>query len=75
MGEALTVGGIHVEVVKKAIKNLHLTVHPPQGRVHIVAPERMQLAPSGYTRFPSSPGCAAKSPSCKPRPASPAAST
>jgi hypothetical protein len=43
MGEALTIGGIHVEVVKKAIKNLHLTVHPPQGRVHIVAPERMQL--------------------------------
>jgi predicted metal-dependent hydrolase len=43
MGEALTIGGIHVEVVKKAIKNLHLTVHPPQGRVQIVAPERMQL--------------------------------
>jgi predicted metal-dependent hydrolase len=43
MGEALTIGGIHVEVVKKAIKNLHLTVHPPQGRVRIVAPERMQL--------------------------------
>lgn len=43
MGEALTIGGIRVEVDKKAIKNLHLTVHPPQGRVHIVAPERMQL--------------------------------
>jgi predicted metal-dependent hydrolase len=43
MGESLTIGGVHVEVVKKAIKNLHLTVHPPQGRVHIVAPERMQL--------------------------------
>jgi len=43
MGETLTIGGIHVEVAKKAIKNLHLTVHPPHGRVHIVAPERMQL--------------------------------
>jgi predicted metal-dependent hydrolase len=43
MGEEFTIGGIRVEVVKKAIKNLHLTVHPPQGRVHIVAPERMQL--------------------------------
>jgi len=43
MGEGFTIGGIHVEVVKKAIKNLHLTVHPPQGRVRIVAPERMQL--------------------------------
>ena len=43
MGEGFAIGGIHVEVVKKSIKNLHLTVHPPQGRVHIVAPERMQL--------------------------------
>ena len=43
MGESLTIGGVHVEVVKKAIKNLHLTVHPPQGHVRIVAPERMQL--------------------------------
>jgi predicted metal-dependent hydrolase len=43
MGDGFAIGGIHVEVVKKAIKNLHLTVHPPQGRVHIVAPERMQL--------------------------------
>ena len=43
MGEGFAIGGIHVEVVKKAIKNLHLTVHPPQGRVRIVAPERMQL--------------------------------
>ncbi len=43
MGDGFTLGGVHVEVVKKAIKNLHLTVHPPQGRVRIVAPERMQL--------------------------------
>ena len=43
MGGGFTIGGIHIAVVKKAIKNLHLTVHPPLGRVHIVAPERMQL--------------------------------
>ncbi|MGD0838565.1 MAG: SprT family zinc-dependent metalloprotease [Polyangia bacterium] len=43
MGERLTIGGIGVEVENKAIKNLHLTVHPPQGHVRIVAPERMQL--------------------------------
>jgi hypothetical protein len=43
MAEALTIGGIQVEVRKKDIKNLHLTVHPPQGRVRIVAPARMQL--------------------------------
>jgi hypothetical protein len=43
MAEGFTVGGIRVEVEKKAIKNLHLTVHPPLGRVRIVAPERMQV--------------------------------
>ena len=43
MGEGFTIGGVRVEVMKKSIKNLHLTVHPPQGRVRIAAPERMQL--------------------------------
>ncbi len=38
-----TIGGIRVQVVKKAVKNLHLTVHPPDGRVRIVAPDRMPL--------------------------------
>ena len=31
------------QVLKKDIKNLHLTVHPPLGQVRIVAPERMPL--------------------------------
>jgi predicted metal-dependent hydrolase len=43
MSAVLAIGGINVEVVKKDIKNLHLTVHPPRGHVRIVAPERMQL--------------------------------
>ncbi|MEO5330484.1 MAG: M48 family metallopeptidase [Magnetococcus sp. YQC-5] len=34
----ITVGGIQVEVVRKAIKNLHLGVYPPQGRVRVAAP-------------------------------------
>ncbi|NDE91710.1 MAG: metal-dependent hydrolase, partial [Alphaproteobacteria bacterium] len=29
------VGGIPVEVVRKDIKNLHLAVYPPEGRVRI----------------------------------------
>ena len=33
-----TVGGIRVEVVRKDIKNLHLGVYPPHGRVRIAAP-------------------------------------
>lgn len=38
---SLTVGGIPVEVEFKPIKNLHLAVHPPQGRVKVSAPERL----------------------------------
>jgi len=32
------VGGITVEVVRKTIKNLHLGVYPPNGRVRVAAP-------------------------------------
>ena len=34
----ITVSGITVEVVRKAIKNLHLGVYPPHGRVRVAAP-------------------------------------
>jgi predicted metal-dependent hydrolase len=34
----VTVGGIAVEVVRKNIKNLHLGVYPPNGRVRVAAP-------------------------------------
>ena len=43
MTETIDLGGIAVEVVKKDIKNVHLSVHPPTGRVRISAPERMSL--------------------------------
>src|SRR5438552_8153485 len=34
----IRVSGIQVQVVRKAIKNLHLGVYPPQGRVRVAAP-------------------------------------
>jgi predicted metal-dependent hydrolase len=34
----LTVGGIDVDVVFKEIKNLHIGVYPPMGRVRVAAP-------------------------------------
>lgn len=34
----ITVSGIEVEVVRKDIKNLHLAVYPPHGRVRVAAP-------------------------------------
>ena len=39
----IDLGGIPVDVVKKDIKNIHLSVHPPTGRVRIAAPMRMNL--------------------------------
>ena len=35
---SILVGGIRVEVVRKDIKNLHLGVYPPNGRVRVAAP-------------------------------------
>jgi len=34
----ITVSGIEVEVVRKGIKNLHVGVYPPDGRVRVAAP-------------------------------------
>lgn len=36
-------GGIDVDVVLKDIKNIHLSVYPPAGKVRIAAPLRMDL--------------------------------
>ena len=37
----LTVSGINVDVVYKDIKNLHVGVYPPVGRVRVAAPDRL----------------------------------
>jgi len=37
----ITVSGIRVEVIRKNIKNLHLGVYPPTGRVRVAAPMRV----------------------------------
>jgi len=43
MRTRLQLGDIPVDVIRKDIKNVHLSVHPPTGRVRIAAPERMSL--------------------------------
>ncbi len=43
MTRFLKLGDITVDVVFKDIKNVHLSVHPPTGRVRISAPVRMSL--------------------------------
>ncbi len=37
----LTIRGIDVDVIYKDIKNLHIGVYPPMGRVRVAAPERL----------------------------------
>lgn len=36
--EKITVSDLEIEVIKKDIKNIHLSVHPPNGRVRLAAP-------------------------------------
>jgi predicted metal-dependent hydrolase len=43
MRTRIQLGDIGVDVIRKDIKNVHLSVHPPTGRVRIAAPERMSL--------------------------------
>ena len=38
---SIVVSGTPVEVVRKDIKNLHLGVYPPNGRVRVAAPLRL----------------------------------
>jgi len=37
----LTVRGINIDVIYKDIRNLHIGVYPPMGRVRVAAPERL----------------------------------
>lgn len=39
--ERITVAGIDIDLIRKDIKNIHLAVYPPSGRVRIAAPEQM----------------------------------
>ena len=44
MATQMELGGVVVDVVKKDIKNIHLSVYPPTGRVRISAPRAMTSA-------------------------------
>ncbi len=43
-GHNIQVGGISIEIVRKNIKNLHVGVYPPNGRVRVAAPLRLNDA-------------------------------
>ena len=43
MSETIQLGNITILVTRKAIKNVHLSVHPPEGRVTLAAPSGTRL--------------------------------
>jgi predicted metal-dependent hydrolase len=43
MSTAIDLGDLRVEVIHKAVRNLHLAVLPPQGKVRVTAPMHMKL--------------------------------
>ena len=43
MTETITLGAVLVAVTRKAVKNVHLSVHPPTGHVTLVAPTDTRL--------------------------------
>lgn len=43
MGEHIRIGELTIQVTRKAIKNVHLSVHPPDGRVTLAAPTATRL--------------------------------
>lgn len=38
MGEVIELGEVRIQLTRKRVKHVHLTVHPPDGRVTLVAP-------------------------------------
>ncbi len=43
MTEVLNLSNVEIDVLRKKIKNMYLSVHPPEGEVRISVPERMNL--------------------------------
>ncbi len=41
--ESITIGEINIAVTRKNVKNVHLSVHPPEGHVTLVAPSNTRL--------------------------------
>lgn len=43
MAETLHIGEISIEMTRKDVKHVHLSVHPPEGRVSLVAPRATRV--------------------------------
>lgn len=40
--EVLSLGEVEIEIHRRKVKNLRLTVYPPTGRVHLIVPEQVE---------------------------------
>src|ERR1700733_8337120 len=47
MNETIELGDISIQVTRKAIKHVHLSVHPPLGRVTLAAPTQTRFEVAG----------------------------
>jgi predicted metal-dependent hydrolase len=43
MSETIQIGDVSILVSRKSVKNVHLSVYPPSGRVTLVAPDTTRL--------------------------------
>jgi hypothetical protein len=66
----LTVRGIHVDVEYKNIKNLHIGVYPPTGRVRVAAPTVSTTIMSGSRSFSVYLGSSGSRGNCRMQPVS-----
>jgi hypothetical protein len=69
MSEIIELGDISIRVTRKAIKHVHLSVHPPLGRVTLVAPTRHGSKSPAPMQFPNWGGFGTSSQNCALRPA------
>ena len=67
----LTINNLRVEIVRKDIKNLHLGVYPPNGRVRVATPHRVNDDAVRLGVLPSLGGLNAKGRDLKPSRANP----
>ena len=67
MSETIQLGDISIEVTRKDIKHVHLSVHPPDGRVTLSRPAERGSRLRGPTRSPSSAGFGSSRRSCADR--------
>jgi len=58
MNETIRIGELSIKVTRKGIKHVHLSVHPPDGRVTLAVPASTRLDAAALTPSANSAGYA-----------------